>query len=143
MAWRSLFNTTTRVPVSQEERGKAVASAAGDGGGADAEVSQGVFITPQALVTFPVASFIIGLFWKVTTALVPSLDRQLSVPFVISLIVGGFIYWVGVSDPATNYTSRDKKIAAFVGLVNAIYLFGATTGIATIVNLAGNGAGGG
>lgn len=132
MEWRKLFNFTTR-PERSEIPGEArLVSAAADG-------SKGVFITPQAIVTFPVATFAIGLVWKVIGTMVPSLQGSLVLLFCLSLLTGIFIWWIAISDPKDKMTGRDKGIAFVVGIVNSFYLFASTAGIVSSVTPAGGG----
>jgi len=91
--------------------------------------AKAVFITPQALVTFPVATFVVGLIWKVIGTLWPVAQGSLLTPLVLSMVLGAFIWWVGITDPQANMTPREKIIAAFVGVVNAFYLFASVVGI--------------
>jgi hypothetical protein len=120
MSWRDIFNI--RVGTTPSIPGAAVtASTTGE--------SKGTFITAQAIATFPGATFAIGVLWKLTEGLVPSLKGVIWVPFVIALIIGGFIYIVAITDPQANMTTREKLIGLFIGLFNSLYLFGSVAGI--------------
>lgn len=125
MSWRNGFNVRLDTREAAIPGSANIVSAAGE--------TKGVFITPQAIVTFPVATFVVALFWKVSEVLWPSTRGLLLLPMVISFIVGGFICWVGITDPQANMSSRDKVVAVFVGLVNSVYIFSSTVGIAGAV----------
>ncbi len=122
MNWRRVFNTTV---------GQAAAAVPGQAKpiGATPAGAKGVFITPQTLMTFPVATFAVGLLSVVLNALVPSARGNLWVPFVVSLAIGMFIYWVGVTDPKASMTRRHKLIAFGVAVINSAYLFASCTGV--------------
>jgi hypothetical protein len=124
-------NAPVRIPV------QAQAAPQPEGGGAGN--TQGVFITPQSIVTFPVASFVVGLIWKVIGAVVPSLATALWIPLIVGLAIALLIYWISISDPASTATPRDKQIGLFVAIINGLYLFAATAGIVTAFAPSGGG----
>ncbi len=126
MGWRRLFNVGVRY-TPPRVRGESRTVSAGS------ETQQGVFITPQSLITFPVATAAISLIWKGVEALFPALHGSLWVPAVISLLLGGFIFYVGISDPKASRDTRDVVIAVFVAIVNIFYLFVSSAGIVTAI----------
>ena len=131
MNWRRLFNIG--VPVTPKRiRGEARPISA------EAATGKGAFITPQSLVTFPVATLAVGLAWKSIEALMPEWKGNLWVPFLLSFAVGGFVYFVAITEPNSDQTSREKVIGAFVALLNTFYIFASATGIATAVTAAHN-----
>jgi hypothetical protein len=121
MSWKKLFNIAIPSP---RIRGEAAPVAAAQ------EASKGVFVTPQSLVTFPVATMVVGLITKVVTTLQPAWGKGHGVPLVASLFVGLIIYYIGISDPKANLSTRDKVIALFIALINTLYLFAVVAGIA-------------
>ena len=88
--------------------------------------TQGVFVTPQSLVTFPVASFIVMVIWKVLSALIPSFEESKIVPAVIALIIGIFIYVISFSEQATV---KDKIIGIVIAIINSFLLAASVLGI--------------
>src|ERR1700678_1708514 len=66
----------------------------------------GVFITPQSVVTFPVASGAVVLVWKVLGKAL-SLSNSKTLPIAISFVVGMFIYYVSLNPKGTR---RDNVI---------------------------------
>jgi len=102
---------------------------------AGATGSQGVFITPQSIVTFPVASFVVGLIWKVIGFLYAPLAGNNWVVLVISLLIAFLIWLIAISDPASTATARDKQIGFVIAFINGVYLFGATVGITKVLNV--------
>jgi hypothetical protein len=132
MNWRKWFNVgvTYRPPHVRGEPRLVNATP---------ESEQGVFVTPQSLVTFPVATAAIGLIWKGIAALIPTVGGSLWVPAGVSFLVGAFIFYVGISDPKANRDRRDVIIAIVVAIVNVFYLFASAAGIVTAV---GNAAAG-
>jgi hypothetical protein len=130
MNWRRLFNIG--VPVQPKLlRGEPRAISA------EEETGKGAFITPQSIVTFPVATLAVGLVWKSIGALVPDWAGNLWVPFFLSLAIGVFVYIVAVTEPNSDQTTREKTIGAFVALVNVFYIFASATGIATAITSSG------
>lgn len=130
MNWRRIFNIG--VPVkSKRLRGETRAIAA------EEETGKGAFITPQSLVTFPVATLAVGVAWKSIEALKPALAGNLWVPFSISCAIGLFMYLVGITEPNANLTTREKLIGAFVAVVNIFYIFASASGIATAITSTG------
>ena len=125
MNWRNIFNIQTR------GRWKGVRGEPRPAG-AD-ETATGAFVTPQTLATFPVATAVIGIMWKVIETLVPSSKGSLWIPAIISLLLGGFLFYVAISDPQASRTKRDTLIALGVAIVNTFYLFAASTGIVKAV----------
>lgn len=101
--------------------------------GAADETAKGVFVTPQTLATFPVATAVIGIMWKVIEGLMPAWKGSLWVPASLSLLLGGFLFFIAISDPQASRTKRDVVIAIGVAIVNTFYLFASSTGIAKAV----------
>jgi hypothetical protein len=75
------------------------------------------FVTAASLATFPVASAVIVIIWKLIQVIVPNAPALKSpvVPLIISLIIGAFLYVLDLSDPkrATPLTTLEK-----VGRIN-------------------------
>jgi len=130
MNWRRLFNIGVPVQPKRLRGEPRIVSA-------EEETGKGAFITPQSLVTFPVATLAVGVAWKSIEALVPEWAGNLWVPFFLSFAIGAFVYIVGITEPNANYTTREKVISAFVAIVNIFYIFASATGIATAITAAG------
>ncbi|MCS6774201.1 MAG: hypothetical protein RMM31_07795 [Anaerolineae bacterium] len=96
-----------------------------EGRGADGS-SVPILLTPQSLVTFPIATFAIKLISVVVGAIVPTLAGNLVVLFVASIVVGGFMIFYSWQP---NWDSRQKAIAIFVGALNTLYLFAVSAGL--------------
>lgn len=92
--------------------------------------SQGVFVTPQSLVTFPVASLIVMAIWKVLSVVFPTWEASKVVPIVIAFIIGFFIYLISFSKQATT---RAKFIGLGIAIINSFLLAASALGIDTAV----------
>jgi hypothetical protein len=125
MAVRDLFNVKTSQTIVQ-----APAPVPGAAPVQDTK-SQGVFLTPQSLVTFPGATAAGLLIWRVAIVLFPASTSVSSVwvPFVIALVLGAFIWWIGVSDPDAHMNTREKITAAGVALLNSLQIFASLLGL--------------
>jgi hypothetical protein len=86
-------------------------------------------------VTFPVASFVVGLIWKVIGFLYAPLAGNNWLVLVISLLIAFLIWLIAISDPASTATARDKQIGFVIAFINGVYLFGATVGITKVLNV--------
>jgi hypothetical protein len=126
MNWRRLFNIGVPAPTIRL-RGEPRAISA------EEETGKGVFLTTQSLGSFTGATIAVGGLWKGIVALVPSWSGNLWVPFIVSFLIGTVIYFVGITEPNANLTTREKIIGAFVAAVNVFYIFASATGIATAI----------
>ncbi len=91
----------------------------------------GVFTTAQSLVTFPVASGLVTLVWRVIAAVWPAWGNTKVVPLVIALLVGGLIHVISVT-PGT--TRRDGFIGLAVAVLNSFSLAATALGIDAAVS---------
>ncbi|HEU0082742.1 MAG TPA: hypothetical protein VFQ87_07690 [Bradyrhizobium sp.] len=129
--FRRLFNSPVKqtivVPSNDALRGEPNLS------GAPAETTtektQGVFLTAQSVLTFPGATAAVLLIWHVAGYLNPEWAASRWTPFVLSMLTGAFIYGVGVTDPNTVMSKRDKVIAVPLAFLNALQVFAAVIGI--------------
>ncbi|MFN3705598.1 MAG: hypothetical protein ACK4WM_06370 [Thermoflexales bacterium] len=85
-----------------------------------------VFITPQALLTFPIATFVVKLVDVVFDSLVPALADSNVIPFAAALIIGGVIMYYSWD---SEVPSKDKVLRIVVGVVNVLYLYAAAKGL--------------
>jgi hypothetical protein len=94
----------------------------------------GAFITPQTLVTFPGASTVVTVVWKLLGTAIPSWHDVKLVLFVIALIVGMLIYLL--SDDKGNDVK--SKVSSFIiALLNSFMLAAAALGIDVAADSAG------
>lgn len=93
--------------------------------------TQGAFITPQSLMSFPVASSVVtglhALFGKVY----PEYSGSIGSLMIIALVIGLFIWVVGVTDPRADNTRRDLFISFFIAVINSCCLAMTALGIKT------------
>ncbi len=90
------------------------------------DASVPVFLTPQALVSFPAATLAIKVIDVVFDSLVPSLADSNVPPFVAALLIGGVIMyytWDNAQPP------KEKLLRAVVGVVNILYLYAVAVGL--------------
>ncbi len=76
----------------------------------------GVFLTPQSLVTFPVASGALMVVWKVLTVVFSSWGASKFVPFIGAFLLGMFIYYISLPE---NASRRLRTIGAGIGVINS------------------------
>lgn len=91
------------------------------------------FITPQTLVSFPVASLVVRLLWAVADKLVAGAGQNNWVGLGIALIVGLLVYTLSVSDNKLAMTGTQKRLGVVVAILNAFVLFAAAAGIGEVV----------
>lgn len=106
----------------------------GSGGGAPAPTdgnAVGVFTSPQAVVTFPAASGLITVVWKVLGQVNTGWGTNKLVPFVLALIVGLLIY---LQTETPGVKPKDKIIGFGFALLNSVTLAATALGINTTVN---------
>lgn len=126
MNWRDAFNVRTSSAPKVLKRGEAKPASARETSDKDAK---GVFITPQSLATFPVATAAVGIVWKVIETLVPAWKGALAVPAVIALVLGALLFFISITDPDAKRTPRDIVIGLVVAIINSCYLFASAVGI--------------
>ncbi len=98
-------------------------------GGAPREAVTGTFITPQALVSFPLAAGLVAGLWSGAQTLWAGADANW-VALVIASVIGAFIFLITVNDDRVNLGDRWQiAIALFIGLINTFYLYLAAVGI--------------
>ncbi len=89
-----------------------------------------VFITPQALLTFPTATFVVKLVEVVFDSLVPELADSNVIPLVAAGIIGVVIM---VYSWDNEVPSKDKCLRLLVGGVNILYLYAAAKGLIEVL----------
>jgi len=94
-----------------------------------AQQAVGAFITPQSLVTFPVASGLVALIWAVFRQLFPW-GASTAVPAVTALLLGVGIFLITVSEPQARPRGvAGWVVAIFIGLANTFVLLAAALGV--------------
>lgn len=88
----------------------------------------GVFLTPQSLVTFPVASAALILMWKVLIVVFPEWGPSKLVPLIGAFVLGMFIYYISLPE---NPPRRLKIVGAGIALLNSFFLAASALGIQT------------
>jgi hypothetical protein len=123
MNLRALFVAKAKSP-NRGVKGEAIPSGAPDSG------SIGVFITPQSLMSFPVASLVVTYTWKLSKALWGPWADKPAIPVAASLVVGGIIFLASTDHPEAKPNSRKQWIVAgAVAVLNSLYLAAATLGL--------------
>jgi hypothetical protein len=104
------------------------------GGGAPAPAdgnAVGVFTSSQAVVTFPAASGLITVVWKVLGQVNMAWGTNKLVPLVLALIVGLLIF---LQSNTPGGALKDKVIGFIFALLNSVTLAATALGISTAVN---------
>jgi len=100
-----------------------------------AGATEATFLTPQALVSFSGASLAISTVRAVIQNLLPVAGGSKLTGLGLALAVGLGIWLIGITDPATQMTRRDKIIGFFLALINACTLYLASQGLLAQVGL--------
>jgi len=122
-----LFIHTPSSPDLTADSWRAKASAAGDIN--KPQPSTPVFITPESLTSFPIASVAVGLLAQVVIYFWPTCSQGGAV-LGSSLLIGLLIFLVNIEKPGTRPKSTVQWIVAImVALVNTLFLAAAVLGI--------------
>src|SRR3979409_2314675 len=113
MRWKALFVVQVRARVGPET--------------VDQPPTVGVVLTPQSLVTFPVASLVVTLVWKVVGLLAPQIATSVWVPFILSFVVGAVVFLSSLDKWGPPWRQRIVEIV--VAVFNCVFLFAAAVGI--------------
>jgi len=88
-----------------------------------------VFITPQSLASFPVASAVVTTLWALATKMFPW-GASTTVLLVLSLVVGGIIFAISVSSPASQPKEvKGWLVAGAIAVINSLLLAAAALGV--------------
>lgn len=126
-------------PVAQPPPGApapndGVPAAPGPAGGGGGGGGQAVFVTPQSLATFPVAAGVVATVWGLIKAVANSpWAYNKVVPLLAAGVIGAFLTWWGIAEPGTPLDKNQKIGAAFVGVINTIFLAAAAIGVSTTI----------
>jgi len=124
MAFRDLFVVTVGNRPRKPLKGQAVAAAAAPSG------QVGVFITPQSLASFPVASSVVVVIWSLFKSLFPTWGASKLVPLVASFLVGLLVFLINISDPqAAPKGAKAWLLGIAIAAVNCLFLASAALGI--------------
>lgn len=94
------------------------------------EVGVGIFVTRQSFATFPAASGVVIMIWKVLGAVFPELSESKLVPLITALVVGLLVYSISEK----NETTLKTKIEGIaIAIVNSFSLAATAMGIDTVV----------
>lgn len=91
--------------------------------------SQGVFVTRESLLAFPVASGVVIVIWKVLQKVFPAWGASLLIPLAVAFLVGLFVYWISITEQTPP---KEKKIALIVAIINSFFLAASALGIQNI-----------
>lgn len=98
-------------------------------GGPAAAPATGVFITPQSLTSFPVASGIVTGLWALAQRLFAWGGSTLVV-LCLSIAIGLLVFLINISDPtAAPKSAKAWLVAVSVALINCLFLCAAALGI--------------
>lgn len=96
------------------------------------EGSVGVFTTAQSVVTFPVASSLVILIWKVLASVIdkPWIKNE-AIALALALIIGMLIYAMSI---VKGESMRDKIIGFVIAIFNSFTLAATALGINTAIS---------
>lgn len=99
-------------------------------------VPTNVFVTPQTLVTFPVASAVVFAGWQLAIKVGWSDASHYKVPLALALLWGVYLFFLDVTDPARpgQPSSREYVTKLVVALINALFLAASALGVNTAVS---------
>jgi hypothetical protein len=111
-------------PQQMSRKGTPVPTSAGETQGV------GVFMTPQSLVTFPVASLATSVVWKLAGIFRPGWEKNPWVPLLTALLIGGAIFAASVSNKDTRPTNAGQwTITLAVAVLNSLFLAASALGV--------------
>lgn len=90
-----------------------------------------VFLTPQSIMTFPVASSVVTIIWKVMARIAPGWGGSVLSLAVISVLMGGLIFINGMTE---GMTRKEKVISFSIAMINSIILMSSALGIEAAIN---------
>ena len=93
--------------------------------------STGVFLTPQSLVTFPVASAVVAVVWKVLGSVFPGWGETRITLLVVAALVGALIYMISET---TRQTPKDRVVAVAIAVLNTFFLAASALGIDVVTS---------
>jgi hypothetical protein len=121
MDFRNAFIIRKQIAVAPE-KGQAVAAQA-----APPPSSQGVFLSAQSLVSFPVACAVVGLLWKLVQHYWPGTSDF--VVLYISLVVGFVLFIITITDPSARPKGLGWLAAILIAVLNSLVLAASALGL--------------
>lgn len=99
-------------------------------------VPSNVFVTPQTLVTFPVASAVVFGGWQLAIRMGYALETSYRLPVALALLWGAYLFYLDVSDPERKSapSARECVTKVVVALVNALFLATSALGVGTVAS---------
>lgn len=94
----------------------------------------GVFLTPQSLVTFPVASSAVTIIWQVLGQMDQRIAGNAVAALVISLVVGLFIFVISMTPQSST---QEKTVQFGIAVLNSFVLAASALGISQAVQPSG------
>jgi hypothetical protein len=96
--------------------------------------NQITFVTTSSLASFPVASCVITVIWKVLESVAPNASAMTLpvIPLILALLWGVFLVYLDLSDPKQTDQLKQPStiiIKCVIGLINSFMLVGAVLGI--------------
>jgi hypothetical protein len=88
--------------------------------------STGIFLTPQSLVAFPVASAVVTVVWKVLSGVFPAWGPSRITLLVVAGLVGALIYTISET---ARHTPKDRIISVAIAVLNSFFLAASALGI--------------
>lgn len=122
---QKLFVAPARAIVTEDVREEVPAVATSAGPEAEPpppptpQPASPVFLTPQALISFPGAALGINILWNVVAVLHKPTAQRAAVPIVIALLIGVVIWIISAS---AGMTRKDKFVGAVIAFINALWL---------------------
>jgi hypothetical protein len=98
---------------------------------------QSTFVTTASLASFPVASGVITVIWKLLQVVAPSASAMKSpvIPLILAILLGAFLVYLDLSDGERTTPLKPSSIItkSIIGLVNSLFLTAAVLGINTSI----------
>jgi hypothetical protein len=120
-----------------KQKAKTIAKQKADQTVGSAGSRQTVFVTTASLATFPVASGVIMVIWKLLQTLLPSCSTMNSpiIPLLLAILLGFFLLYIDLTDPEREQTPYKRDIVIKVGItiINSLFLAAAVLGIDTAI----------
>jgi hypothetical protein len=88
-------------------------------------------VTPQSLVTFPVASAAVTIIWRVLGQVNTGIGTSAIAALVISFVIGLFIYVAGLNQQAT---SQEKVVQFGIAILNSFWLAASALGLSEVTD---------
>jgi len=90
--------------------------------------SQGIFVDPKSLASFPVAAAVVATLSQIAIKI--SGGQLASVALIVALVVGALIFAITMGEPtARPKTPLDWAIAVAIAIINSLLLYASVVGI--------------